>query len=151
MFYAVKVTSTGADFMVTCRDLPEFASVGDTEEEALREALDGLETTLQMYMNDRRPIPPSSDAKRGERLVYLPALSVAKLGLYDAMIKLDLRKADLVRLLDVHGPQVDRLLSLLHKSKLDQVEDALKAVGYRILISVEPARVKGRHTEKVAA
>ena len=43
-----------------------------------------------------------------------------------------MRKADLARLLGVHMPQVDRLLDLRHRSKLEQVEAALNAVGYRI-------------------
>jgi len=63
---------------------------------------------------------------------------VAKVGLYQAMISKGLRKADLMRLLGVHGPQVDRLLSLTHKSKLEQVEEALARLGYRVLVSVEP-------------
>jgi predicted RNase H-like HicB family nuclease len=57
MKYPVKLTRVEGAVMVTCPDLPEFSSVGDTEEEALREAVDGIETTLQMYMQDRRAIP----------------------------------------------------------------------------------------------
>jgi antitoxin HicB len=38
----------------------------------------------------------------------------------------------------MHAPKVDRLLDLTHKSKLEQVEAALAAVGYRVNVSVEP-------------
>ena len=122
--------------MVTCPSLPEFSSVGDSRDEALLEAIDGIETTLQMYMQDRRDIPLPGICKRGQLLVSLPPLAVAKLGLYQAMQIQHLRKADLARLLGVHLPQVDRLLDLRHRSKLEQVETALNAVGYRLEVVV---------------
>ena len=37
----------------------------------------------------------------------------------------------------MHAPQIDRLLDLTHSSKLEQVEAALAAVGYRVNLSVE--------------
>ena len=136
MKYPVKLKRVDGVVMVTSPDLPEFSSVGDTEEEALREALDGIETTLQMYMQDRLDIPMPSDRKRGQRLVELLPLAVAKIGLYQVMQSKGLRKADLARLLGVHLPQVDRLLDLRHRSKLEQVDAALHAVGYRIELTV---------------
>jgi antitoxin HicB len=143
MRYAVKLTEDGGAFVATCRDLPAFNSVGDTVEEALRESVDAIALALEGYMDEREPIPTASDKKRGEHWVMLPALDVAKIGLYNAMLARDLRKADLVRLLGVHAPQVDRLLSLSHKSKLEQVEDALGHLGYRVNVSVE--RVTARY------
>jgi antitoxin HicB len=50
-----------------------------------------------------------------------------------------MRKADLARLLGVHMPQVDRLLDLRHRSKLEQADAALNAVGYRIEPAVQAA------------
>lgn len=139
MFFPVKLTRAGQQVMVTAPDLPEFASVGDTEADALAQAVDGIESTLQAYMQDRRALPTPSARKRGQHLVALPALAVAKLGLYEAMQTRRMRKADLARLLGVHLPQVDRLLDLRHSSKLEQVEAALQAVGYRIELAVRAA------------
>jgi len=45
----------------------------------------------------------------------------------------------LARLLGVHMPQVDRLLDLRHRSKLEQADAALNAVGYRIEPAVQAA------------
>jgi len=136
MIYPVKLTHADGVVMVTCHDLPEFASVGDTVEEALANAVEGIETTLQVYMQDRREIPEPSAAKRGQRRVALPALTVAKVGLYRAMRAEGLSKAELARRLGVHPPQVDRLLNPIHKSKLEQVQAALEAIGYRIELQV---------------
>lgn len=140
MFYAVKLTPIdGREIMVTCPDLPELTTVGDTEADALREAVDGIETTLQMYMQDRRDIPEPGAPKRGQRVVRLPPLSVAKLGLYRAMRAKGLSKAELARRLGVPRPSVDRLLDLRHLSKLEQVQGALEAIGYRIELQVMAA------------
>jgi antitoxin HicB len=138
MRYAVKLILADGVYVASCRDLPAFNSVGDTVEDALHESVDALALVLQWYMDERQPIPPATEKRRGEYCVALPALDVAKLGLYEAMRAKGLRKSDLARLLGVHGPQVDRLLSLTHKSKLEQVEDALTKLGYRVNVSVEP-------------
>jgi antitoxin HicB len=49
------------------------------------------------------------------------------------------RKTELARRLGVHLPQVDRLLDLRHGSRLDQVEDALRAVGKELVLTVQDA------------
>lgn len=138
MRYAVKLTEANGVYVASCRDLPAFNSVGDSIEEALAESADAIALVLQWHIDERTPIPAPTEKKRGEHWVELPALDVAKVGLYQAMMAKGLRKADLVRILGVHGPQVDRLLSLVHKSKLEQVEDALARLGYRVSLSVEP-------------
>lgn len=138
MRYAVKLTEADGVYVATCRDLPAFNSVGDSVEEALFESADAIALVLQWHIDERTPIPAATEKKRGEHWVELPALDVAKVGLYQAMVAKGLRKADLVRILGVHGPQVDRLLSLVHKSKLEQVEGALARLGYRVTLSVEP-------------
>ena len=48
-------------------------------------------------------------------------------------------KAELARRLNCHLPQVDRLLDLLHSSRLDQLEAAFRALGKRISVVVEEA------------
>ncbi|HMH67243.1 MAG TPA: type II toxin-antitoxin system HicB family antitoxin [Pinirhizobacter sp.] len=138
MRYAVKIVKDGGAYVATCRDLPAFNSVGDSLAEALQESIDAIALVLQWHMDHREPLPRPSDKKRGEFWVSLPALDVAKIGLYEAMRSRGLRKSSLARKLGVHAPQVDRLLSLTHKSKLDQVEAALAVLGYRVNVSVEP-------------
>jgi antitoxin HicB len=137
MRYAIKLIKDGDAFVASCRDLPGFNSVGDSESEALRESVDAIALVLQWHIDERRSIPRASEKKRGEHWVGLPALDVAKIGLYEAMRARGMRKSELGRKLGVHAPQVDRLLDLTHKSKLDQVEDALAVLGYRVNVSVE--------------
>lgn len=124
---------------ITCRDIPQVNSFGDTEEEALREAIDGIETALSMYVDHRLAIPQASAPEPGERVVHLPSVTVAKIILWNTMMERGMRKADLCRLLDVKPVAVDRLVDFLHTSKMEQIERALAALGKRLSVSVEAA------------
>lgn len=66
----------------------------------------------------------------------MPALETAKVLLWNEMLQQNLRKADLVRKLGVHAPQVDRLFDLRHSSKLDFVEQTAAALGRRLIIEL---------------
>jgi antitoxin HicB len=92
-----------------------------------------------MYVDARQPIPAPSPLKRRQRAVTLPLLTEAKLALYEAMRTARVGKAELARRLNWHVPQVDRLLDLMHASRLDQIEDAFRALGLQLSISVERA------------
>lgn len=124
---------------VYCRDLPELNSFGEDEQHAANEAVDAIETTLSIYVDQRRPIPQASAPQKGERIIHLPAVTVAKIVLWNTMIERDMRKADLCRLLGVHQTQGDRLVDFLHTSKMEQIETALAAMGKRLAVSVEAA------------
>lgn len=90
-------------------------------------------------IEDRDPIPPPQRPKRGQRVITLPVLTEAKLELYRQMRAAKIGKAELARRLNCHLPQVDRLLDLAHGSRLDQIEQALLAVGKRLTISIDDA------------
>lgn len=124
---------------VFCRDLPELNSYGDNEEHALREALDAIETTLSIYVDQRRAIPEASRPRAEEHVVRLPAVTVAKIALWNEMVKRGMRKADLCRLLGVAQTQGDRLVDFLHTSKMEQLEGALAALGLRLSVTIEEA------------
>jgi antitoxin HicB len=122
--------------LVTFPDIPEAVSVGDEEDEALLNALDALESAIEIYFDEKREVPPPSKAKKGQRVVTLPALVVAKVLLANEMVRQGVRKAELARRLDVHMPQVDRLLNPRHSSKLDAIEAAFSKLGKRLEVSI---------------
>ena len=130
---------TAPGLAVFCRDLPELNSYGDDEQHAISEAVDAIETTLSIYVDQRRAIPQASAPQEGEQVIHLPAVTVAKIVLWNTMMERDMRKADLRRLLGVHQVQGDRLVDFLHTSKMEQVEAALAALGKRLSVSVEAA------------
>jgi len=84
-------------------DVPEAAAVTETETDAPRQAFEGLEAALQMYIDARRPIPAASlDAGPP---ATLGASATAKLLLADKMVRQGIRKADLARIMDIHPPE----------------------------------------------
>lgn len=119
-------------------DVPQAHTFGDDEEEALARIVDAIEAAMIAIIADREDIPhPSKPGKRPA--VALPALSVAKIELYETMRHGKIGKAELARRLNWHLPQVDRLLDLRHASRLDQIEAAFRVLGRELRVEVRPA------------
>jgi antitoxin HicB len=134
---AYRVTLTPDDndtVMVTCPDLPEVTSFGEDEADALLRVADAIEEALAARMAKREevPIPLRGSGPK----VTLPILTALKVELYRAALSDGVRKAEIARRLNVHGPQVDRLFDLRHGSRLDHLESAFRALGREIEIGV---------------
>lgn len=70
--YPVKLTrDTNGTFLVDVIDIPEAHAVGEDEADALRNAVDALETALDMYVEQQKPWPTPSPAKPGQHMVSL--------------------------------------------------------------------------------
>ena len=139
--YAIRFEEDGTapGVAVFCRDLPELNSFGDDRQHAISEAVDAIESALSIYVDQRRTIPAATRAKNGEVSIHLPAVTVAKIALWNEMMARGMRKADLCRLLGVSQTQGDRLVDFLHTSKMEQLESALAVLGKRLCVTVEAA------------
>ena len=116
--YPGRFTPETGGFVVTFVDVPEAITEGDSPEEAMEYAVDALATALSVYIRRRLPLPaPSKLRGRNIRAVRLPALVESKLGLYSAMEKAGVRKAELARRLGCRKSQVDRLLGRMPRSR----------------------------------
>lgn len=120
---------------VFCRDLPEVNSFGDDQEHAIREALDGIETVLSLYVEQRRQIPEATPAQDDEHVVHLPAVTVAKIALWNEMMRRGMKKAELCRQLGVSQTTGDRLVDFTHTSKMEQLEKALDALNSPVRVA----------------
>ena len=129
MKYHINVYSEGDAFVMSSRDLPEFNSVAYSQDDIQQQALDGIETTFMIYMDDRKAIPLPSKAKKGEIAVNIPLRVTAKVMLFNEMLKHGVTKAELARRLGWTQTQSDRLLSLHHSTKLDSIERAYESLG----------------------
>lgn len=134
--YAIRIHNEPGGIWASCRDIPEFHSAGDTLDHAKSEAVDGMISALSIYIDQRREIPPSTSERPGECTVRLPALVQAKVILWNEMCERGWRKADLTRAMGVKPVAVDRLLDLMHSSKMDQLESALVALDRSLSLSV---------------
>lgn len=134
--YPVTLTPDDGTVLVTFADVPEAITFGMDEDEALLQAVDALESALAFYVDDRKPLPVPSKAKRGQKTVSPSALECGKLGVYQAMTEQGIKKAELARRLGWHMPQIDRLFDLRHASKLDQIEAAANALGKHVQLQI---------------
>ena len=101
---------SNGEWLVTFPDIPEAAAVGEDQEAAVIEAMDGLLCALDGYFADKRTIPTPSRAQEGQAVLILPALATAKILLLNEMLSQGVKKAEMARRLNVHMPQIDRLL-----------------------------------------
>ena len=62
-------------YLVTFPDIPEAVSVSDDEDEALLNALDALESAIEIYFDEKREVPAPSKPERAQRVVTLPTSS----------------------------------------------------------------------------
>ncbi len=120
-------------FVVTFPDIPEAITQGEAE--AMVWALDALETMFASYMDDRQSIPYPSPPN-GRPVVVLPVVAAGKVALHNTLLDAGKKKADLARMLNLAPTLVDRLLSLRHKSRIEQIETALAAFGKKLVVDV---------------
>ncbi|HEX3883896.1 MAG TPA: type II toxin-antitoxin system HicB family antitoxin [Stellaceae bacterium] len=124
--------------LATCPDLPEVTSFGDNLGDALRHAADAIEEALgaRIAHHDDIPLPSPPDHRP---VAILSPLTEAKVQLYRLSREAGMSKAELGRRLGWHAPQVDRLFDLRHRSKIEQIEEALRVIGKRLVIRVADA------------
>lgn len=129
--YPVKLTRdrNSGGYVVTFPDIPEAITQGETIEEALKMAQDALETALDFYFDDQRPVPEPSGKKRGHYIVQLPLSIAAKVLLLNEMLRQKVRPAELARRLKTTPQEVNRLTNIHHISKIDGIAIAMKALG----------------------
>jgi len=131
-------TDNSGTVLVTIPDLPGAVTFGEDKADALARAVGALETKIITLMSRGQDIPVPSRAD-GRPCVTLPPLSAAKVGLYQAMRAQQLRKPEMARRLNIHLTQLGRLLDLRHKSHLDQIDNALRAVGKTLSVKISDA------------
>lgn len=97
MRYPVILTPDTGGFVVTFPDIPEAMTQGDSYDEAMKMANDVLESALDFYFEDERPVPAPSTVKKGQHFVELNPTISAKVLLLNEMILKRIRLADLAR------------------------------------------------------
>lgn len=126
-------------YTVTFPDFDWGVTQGDDLDDAMEMARDVLKILLHDCIERCTALPRPSKRGRGYRTVSLPALEEAKVVLYAAMREANLRNADLARRLRQPVAHVERLLDLRRRSKMDDIEAALGALGKTISIEVRSA------------
>ena len=136
-YYVALIPDDNGTILATVPDIPGAITFGDDREDALARATDAIETMLMAVMANREAIPVPKFRSRDP--VDLSALTSAKVELYAAMREDGIGKAALARRLAVAMPQVDRLLDLRHRSRLDAIERAFAVLGRSVSLVVKAA------------
>lgn len=133
--YPVSLQHQHDTVLVSFPDVPEALTESPTEQEALSDAVDCLVSALGGYVQSRRRIPaPSSTG--GSHVIELTAMVTAKLALYEAMQETDVDDVALAKRLGTMRSTVRRLVDLDRRSHIDQIAEALDALGKHLVVEV---------------
>ena len=130
--YPLRLEDDDGTVLATSSDFPELTTFGDDRDEAIARAVHALEEAIAARIHDGKVIPSPS---QGADYAILPTLTAVKVMLYQGMMDQGVGKAELARRLGWHLPQVDRVLDVQHRSRLDQMDAALSAIGRQLYVS----------------
>lgn len=133
--YSAHVYPNGeGGWIVKFRDIPEAFTEIWSMDELQNTALDCLVTAMDFYIEDGRKFPEPSKGEDGDYLIEVPASIRAKILLLNTMIDDNIRPVDLARKMKVRTQDVTRILNIGHTTKIDTIEQALKALDKHMYI-----------------
>ncbi|MBD2811768.1 type II toxin-antitoxin system HicB family antitoxin [Xenorhabdus sp. Vera] len=137
MYYPAKFAKEDNSYTVSFNDIPEAMTCGADITEAMEMAEDVLLSCVEVYFDMDKAFPsPASELQADEMWVYLPDNVYAKVLLNNVLIKDKVSKAELSRLTGIRPPEIQRILTPRHATKIDTISKAISALGKRLLLSV---------------
>ena len=137
VYFATMTEDPDGGILVTFADVPEAITAGDTHEDALTNARDALGLALRGILADERTLPQPK-AKDGIAIA-VDADVAAKLAVIQAFRKAEISKSELARRLGKSENEARRLLDPDHPSKIGPMQDALRALGMQMVVTVQDA------------
>lgn len=144
--YRIVLTPDDNDtFLVTCPAFPEVATFGEDEAACRAHGLLAVEEAIAARMKAGVDVPVADDQPlKGRQVlaIHTPLLTELKADLYRALRAAGVSRAELARRLAWSRNSVDRLFDTNHASRLDQIEAAMAALGYRVdveMVALETA------------
>lgn len=125
--------------MVEFSQFPGARTDGADRREASDEAMDCLGSVVAFAISDRAEIPRPAAPKRGQTLVPVPFWIAGKLALYWAMREQGVNQSQLARKLNVRETIVRRMLDPNHDVRPERLQEALTALGRRLVLSYDLA------------
>lgn len=133
--YPVDVEKEPLGYVVTFPDFGFGVTDGDTLEEALTNAVDLLDTLIEMEVLEAKPLPTPSPANGRHVIMPSPQLAM-KAALHNEMIAQGISKSEMARRLNIAPPNFERVMNLRHKTKFETLYAAFAALGKRLEIRV---------------
>jgi antitoxin HicB len=139
MYFALFEHGEDHGIVVSFPDVPEAITQGDDEADAYAQAEEALGLALLTYPARGLPLPRAK-AHRGEGLVpvAVEAEVAAKLAVIEAVRASGITKSEFARRIGKDEKEARRILDPKHPTKLTTVTAALRELGQRLVIGVEP-------------
>jgi antitoxin HicB len=125
-------------WLVTFRDVPEAGTDDRKLEVAVLEAADALTAALAGYLKDGRTMPSASKPRAGEVLIHAEPSFTAKVALRELMAEKQLSNVAFGKLLGLNEKEVRRMIDPDYPTKLDRLDAALRKLGHRVIVEVQP-------------
>lgn len=145
MLYTAALSDNGqGGWIVRFQNVPEALTEGASREEALANAVDALEVALLGRMKDGEELPAASktageEGNHATVAITISAQAAAKLAFYEAFRKSGLTRSALARKIGKDEAEVRRMLDPHHATKLPALDKAIRAMGQRLTLVLEPA------------
>jgi antitoxin HicB len=139
VYPALLSPEAGGAFTVTFPNFPEAISSGKNRADALAQAEDCLQEAVAGRMIRKEKIPLASRLKRGQAAVGVALYLAPKLALYLAMREKRVNNSQLARQLGVTEALVRRMLNPRHDTRPERLQEALEALGKKVVVAVEDA------------
>lgn len=123
-------------YIVTFRDVPEAITEIWDKNELKETATDCLVTAVDFYIEDHRLFPAPSKTKKDDVIIQLPISISAKILLLNTMVSGNIRSLDLAKKMGITPQEVNRVIDLFHKTKIDTIQSAINALGKDFLLTI---------------
>jgi antitoxin HicB len=126
--------------VVSFPDVPEAVTQGDDQADAYAQAEEALGLALLTYPARGLPLPRSR-TRGGADLVLIAVEPdvAAKLAVIEAVRESGMSKSEFARRIGKDEKEARRILDPKQPTKLATLADALRKLGHRLVIGVEPA------------
>jgi antitoxin HicB len=125
--------------VVSFPDVPEAITQGDDMVDARVQAEEALGLALLTYPERGLPLPKARTRGKGLAMVAVAPDVAAKLAVLEAFAAAGIGKSELGRRMRKDEKEIRRILDPKHPTKLPAMVEALRALGKRIVISIEEA------------
>lgn len=137
IYQAIVKDDPDGGYLVAFPDVPEAITHGSNWDDAISSASEALGLALRGYLADGREIP---DAKASDGVpIAVDAEDAIKIAVISAFREAGIPKTELARRLHKTENEARRILDPDHRSKLGQMQEALRALGKTLVISVQEA------------
>lgn len=133
---------------VTFRDVPEAMTDDRDLNSAMLAAADALTAALAGYVKEGLDLPEPSEPKAGETVIHADPSFSAKVALRQLMAERNLSNVGLAKLLKLDEKEIRRMVDPDQPTKLDRLDMALRSLGYRVIVGVQPVAPSKRATGK---